>query len=559
MEMLVFLGVVVVILVIAQISGVINSRKMEQNLKIRFKNNYGKLSGKKYDGSQMDHVSGYYDNHKDEDSLDDITWNDLEMDEIFKRVNYCNSAAGEEYLYYSLRNPKGDPQELQKLEEKIQYMTDDQEKRLDLQLVFCKIGNPSKYSIYEYLKFLDNLGNRSNAAHFVMLALLVFSIVEMFVVSEIGIVLFFFVVIFNIISYYKSKNETDPYLATFSYIMRIVSYADMFEALKGSPFDSEIDQLKEDARKMKPFLRGSSLLMSPTRNQATGNPTDMIMDYFRIITHLDLIKFNQMYAEVVKNYDVIDRMITNVGKIETALSICLFRASLNNGYCLPEFVEEKSFDMQEGYHPLIDDPVKNSFSSTKGLLLTGSNASGKSTFLKTCAINAILGQAINTCLATSYKSSSFRIYSSMALRDDLEGQDSYYIVEIKSLKRVLDAAACEGKPVLCFIDEVLRGTNTVERIAASTQILKHFSEMNVLCFAATHDIELNELLEHNYDIYHFAGEVTDNDVHFDYLLHKGPATTRNAIKLLDIIGYDKNITKDAEQLAQKFITTGAWT
>ena len=83
--------------------------------------------------------------------------------------------------------------------------------------------------------------------------------------------------------------------------------------------------------------------------------------------------------------------------------------------------------------------------------------------------------------------------------------------------------------------------------------------MNVLCFAATHDIELNELLEHNYDIYHFAGEVTDNDVHFDYLLHKGPATTRDAIKLLDIIGYDKNITKDAEQLAQKFITTGAWT
>lgn len=107
----------------------------------------------------------------------------------------------------------------------------------------------------------------------------------------------------------------------------------------------------------------------------------------------------------------------------------------------------------------------------QGVLLTGSNASGKSTFLKTVAVNGILAQTIHTCLADRYASCFYQMYTSMALRDDLQSQESYYIVEIKSLKRILDHVG-EEVPMICFVDEVLRGTNTVERIAASSQILK---------------------------------------------------------------------------------------
>ena len=127
------------------------------------------------------------------------------------------------------------------------------------------------------------------------------------------------------------------------------------------------------------------------------------------------------------------------------------------------------------------------------MLLTGSNASGKSTFLKTVALGAIMAQTINTCPADHYEACFFHICSSMALRDDLDSGESYYIVEIKSLKRILDQAG--QYPLLCFVDEVLRGTNTVERIAASTQILKSLGRKNLICFAATHDSELKELLK----------------------------------------------------------------
>ena len=181
-----------------------------------------------------------------------------------------------------------------------------------------------------------------------------------------------------------------------------------------------------------------------------------------------------------------------------------------------------------------------------------------STFLRTIAINAILSQSIFTSTSKKYVASQFRVYSSMALVDDLSNNNSYYIVEIKSLKRIIDASCKSGNPVLCFVDEVLRGTNTVERIAASSEILKYLSSKNVLCVAATHDIELTSILKKWYENYHFQEEVTDDTVKFNYKLYSGPATTRNAIKLLNMMGYDKEIVTQSEKQAAYFIENGVW-
>ena len=155
----------------------------------------------------------------------------------------------------------------------------------------------------------------------------------------------------------------------------------------------------------------------------------------------------------------------------------------------------------------------------------------------------------------------FRIYSSMSLQDDLESGDSYYMVEVKSIRRILEKvreAARDKKHVLCFVDEVLRGTNTVERIAASTQILKALAGGNALCFAATHDLELTKLLGGIYDNYHFEEEIAEEDIFFPYRLKEGPAVSRNAIALLKVLGYEENLVKDAEAMAETFLCTGKW-
>ena len=235
--------------------------------------------------------------------------------------------------------------------------------------------------------------------------------------------------------------------------------------------------------------------------------------------------------------------------------------TLDNGWCVPELAEDDigcRLEVQEGYHPLLASPVKNSIATDKGILLTGSNASGKSTFLKMIAINAVLSQSIHTCTAGKYKAPFYHIYTSMALRDDISGGESYYIVEIKALKRILDYAETNGGKVLCFVDEVLRGTNTVERIAASTQILKTLGNKGILCFAATHDIELTELLKDRFYNYHFEEDIVDGDIRFNYILQVGKATTRNAIKLLQLLGYEDSIIECAAKQAAEFMNSGEW-
>ena len=105
---------------------------------------------------------------------------------------------------------------------------------------------------------------------------------------------------------------------------------------------------------------------------------------------------------------------------------------------------------------------------------------------------------------------------------------------------------------------MLRGTNTVERIAASTQVLKSLHRPGVICFAATHDIELTRLLEKEYDNYHFEEQVEEDDIQFNYRLMPGRAGSRNAIRLLGVIGYDQEIIREADRMAQEFLQTGEW-
>ena len=214
-------------------------------------------------------------------------------------------------------------------------------------------------------------------------------------------------------------------------------------------------------------------------------------------------------------------------------------------------------DVEELYHPLLTHPVANSLYAEGGILLTGSNASGKSTFMKNMAVNAILAQALNTSLSKRYRGVVCRIMTSMALRDNLAQGESYFVVEVKSLKRILEASR-EKTPLLCVIDEVLRGTNTTERIAASESVLAALRRANVLCFAATHDTELTYLLEDLYTNYHFEEQITAQSISFPYRLEQGPARGKNAIALLGNMGIDEKIVKQAERRAAEFEATGSW-
>lgn len=559
MEAYIAFGVFVVVLIaVIFINGVYSERKKKKEFIYKLHHEYGKPPVREYSAQRYESIARFFTRHEKEGQIDDITWNDLNFDDVFKRLNDTYSSAGEEYLYYSLRTPVFDEEKLKHFDEVCDYFCENEDMRVRVQLILAELGRTGKFSLYDYLDHLDILGERSNLKHIICNLLFIPAIVLACIRPSYGLLAVILLAVYNMITYFKEKNEIDTYITSFAYVMRLLRASDKLGKLQIDVCSGEIDLINQHKKALGQFRRGSFWLMSSGRMSGSGNPIDIFLDYLRMTLHLDLIKFNNMLSQVRLHIDDVDAMVQMAGYIETAIAIGAYRKSAEGQWCKPVFSDRRFLKAENIYHPLIENPVKNSISTDQGVLLTGSNASGKSTFLKTVAIGAILSQTIYTCPADAYEGEMYHICSSMSLRDDLGSGESYYIVEIKSIKRILDIAKTSPHTVLCFVDEVLRGTNTVERIAASTQILQGLAAEKVFCFAATHDIELTELLEDSYYNYHFEEEVENGDVKFNYKLQNGKATTRNAIKLLGIMGYDEDIIRQAEKQAAIFTETGVW-
>lgn len=559
MEYIVFFAVIGGLLLIMFAKGTWDNYKLQQRFIKHLYDDYGKQPDKEYKVERFLRIGSYFDKHPVDGQIDDITWNDLNMDEVFKRMNHTLSSTGEEYLYYTLRTPRLVKDELEHQEELTAYFMEHDDERVKVQLLMNKLGSTGNYSLYDYLDYLDVLGKRSNRSIMIRNLLLIALIGVCFVNLSVGMAAIVVLLVLNITTYFKDKKEIEPYIISFSYVMRLLDVCDRLVKVPVPVCSGEWEQIKAYRRKLGRMKQGSGWVLSSSAAVSSGNPLEIFMDYLNMAFHIDIMMFNKMLAELNHHLEDVDALIGIVGRVETAICIGAYRASLKNGWCRPGLEQadgEMYLTVKEAYHPLIDAPVKNSISTKRGVLLTGSNASGKSTFLKTVALNAIMAQTIYTCTADSYEAPFFRIYSSMALKDDIGSGESYYIVEIKSLKRILEKAGEE--PILCFVDEVLRGTNTVERIAASTQILKSLGQGKVICFAATHDIELTELLKKEYENYHFEEEIRDGDIFFNYQLLEGKATTRNAIRLLEIMGYEEDIIRQATQMAEHFTKAGVW-
>lgn len=174
--------------------------------------------------------------------------------------------------------------------------------------------------------------------------------------------------------------------------------------------------------------------------------------------------------------------------------------------------------------------------------------SGKTTFIRTIAVNTLLAQTINTAFADKFELSPMRIFSAIRISDDLLNDKSYYMEEVDTIKTMIDESR-SGYPNIFFLDEIFKGTNTTERIAAGKAVLSYLSDENNLIFVSTHDLEIATLLSETYALYHFTETVDDNAIHFDYKLKPGRLTTRNAIKILELNNYPLQITNEANTIS----------
>jgi DNA mismatch repair ATPase MutS len=171
---------------------------------------------------------------------------------------------------------------------------------------------------------------------------------------------------------------------------------------------------------------------------------------------------------------------------------------------------------------------------------------GKATMIKTIGLNIIFAQTLWIVLAKSAVMPKLRVSTSIKREDSLKTGKSYYFVEIERLlKHVREATTSDGN--IYLLDEIYRGTNTVERISASVAVLESLARSNIV-LVTIHDIELQDLLA-NYQMFHFRENADARNL-FSYKIRHGPCTTRNAIELLKIVGYPKDIIDRAEQVTR---------
>ena len=543
------------ILLIGTSFAIFENRRRLKYIKLNIINQYGKEIDLDEVMIKMDNVSSYFRNKNEKNTIDNITWNDLNMDDVFKKINNTQCTAGQEVLYDILRKPLYNKEVLIKRDKVIDYFRNNEKERQAIQLILGKLGKSDELYITNCL-FNEADDSKSKLLKYRLiswlptLSLLLLLINPMFLALTIGLA------VLNV--FISQRSKVKNYDASgFSYMISIINVANKIKNMNIKEIEENVYSVKINLNNVKHIKRKSV----GSETKSIMSDMDVFSEYANLIFLKELKTYEKVKNTIIKNKEDLKVIYEYVGMIDALIAIASFRDSLSF-YTKPILTKSKSkkenyIEFEKIYHPLIKNPVLNSGNFSRGVLLTGSNASGKSTFIKTVAINAILAQTIYTCFAKEYKSSYFNIYTSMALKDDINSSESYYIVEIKSLKRILDSIN-NDIPCLCFVDEILRGTNTVERIASSSEVLKSIGNDNTICFAATHDVELTYILEDLFDNYHFEETITDDDIKFDYKLHTGRAETRNAIKLLGFMGYDKDLVARADSRAKMFLENGDW-
>ncbi|MCJ7581653.1 MAG: hypothetical protein MUP98_14095 [Candidatus Aminicenantes bacterium] len=475
-------------------------------------------------------------------SLDDRTWNDLDMNSIFVQIDRTMTIPGEQTLYSLLRQPLLDGDELDKRNRVINLFSQNQEIREKYQIALSKLGK--KEDVYDLSILWEDPPPMNKYVFLYIILIILIPIFVLLGVFNYGFAWFGLAgtLLCNMFIHYRTKGKIYEHLSSLHYLGKLIRCAKNLTAIKHPVLDVYLKEIENTLSKVSYISKKTSLF---------GREADYISEYFNILFLTEVRAFYSVLSALNKFQKELGQLNTAIGFKDAMVSIASYRAGLKN-YVEPQFINSRPhMKINDFVHPLLKNPVPYSILvESKGTLITGSNMSGKTTFLKALGVNAVLAQTIYTSLAKEYQGSFFHVMTLIGRMDNIIEGKSYYLDEINALLRIINALESRI-PCLCLLDEIFRGTNSIERISSSAEVLLYFARRNCLIFASTHDVELTDLVSNSYSNIHFLEKITLEGISFDYKIEKGPSTTRNAIKLLQHIGYPSEIVDAAEQRVRK--------
>lgn len=505
------------------------------------------MAQKKFDMPDVNDLFDWKDHQDAYCLLSEQTASDLGVDDLFAFLDHTSSKVGQQYLYDLIRTIPGPAGGIRQHETLIRELSEQEPLRTRLAKLLAPLDKYEGYSIVSLIYREPPLITSLRKYIFQFLSLLPALTLGLFLVFQSGIFLLLLLAAFlvNLGIHYRNKHYGIEYIASVPLLIKGMGIASKIRQI---PLFTELGKEVPAALDALKHLKRSSLFIRIENKLDTDVAVFVwaMLEFQHIFFLTEPRAFVRFSAQLKDKKKEIGVLYNFIGLADCLLSIALLRNKLPF-YCVPEAAGSGcKLEATDLYHPLIENCIPNTFrSGERSFLLTGSNMSGKTTFIRTVGISVLIAQTLNTAFARHFRlDGPMAVRSALMLADSLNEGKSLYLKEVDTIQEML-VESRKGTRNLFLLDEIFKGTNTTERIASAKAVLSYLNTPDNLIFVSTHDTELASLLTGTYDLYHFCETVQADALTFDYKLKPGKLTHRNAVRILELKRYPASIIEDA--------------
>jgi hypothetical protein len=476
--------------------------------------------------------------------IEDKTWSDLEFPKIFLDLDTAITPVGSQVLFEKLRVCTGTPDELAEQYGIYETLRTNAPLREEIQLKLAFLRDDSNATIADYV---FGKPPEKPRYYFLIPLLSIFSAIVLIAVLVQALALWFWLaivagnmVIIRLVSpqFYRDAEDLKA-------CARMLRVADGLASIRTDlqPIPT-LTRLAEGAPQRANVRNAIRWFAIPQDSELLAS----LFMWLKLAFLVELLTYIHAIDRFVRFRSVLASTYELIGSVDAAIAIASFLERCPK-HCQPIVSDRSLIDIENGWHPLLDQPIDNSIRlDGKSALITGSNMAGKTTFIKMVGVNIIFGQTLGFCLASNAIVPRSSVSAAIRGEHSVESGKSHYFAEVEAILSFIQSAQRGGCRIF-LIDELFSGTNTAERIAAAQAVLRSISS-SAQVLVTTHDIELQELLGERFDLYHFQ-EDPDIEGFFDYRLRPGRARERNAIRLLERLGFPEEVVQDAMAFVTK--------